>query len=355
MKTLLRPARLWLIGVFCSGAAFAQPKLVLSQESWDFGPVWHPATPTLTLMLKNDGDAELKISEVKPTCGCTHATLGRNAIPPGQTSELKIVYNTEGKQDKVGSSVIIQSDDPAQPKIEFHISGFVKRAVRRIPTGGLEMRTLDPNPGQTVTVRLENQTDQPMKPELLSCTVPGLEVELKEITAGQVYDAVARTTQPLRHGVTRGELVFATGLAREARVSVSATLQHMWIADPVPLAVLIQQAASGQPKPRTINLNYYGTLEDFRVTGASCKQVPDLHVAIEAPRPAGSGLASTKIKSIVSTRLPPLTPGDLPKGGLVIEYTTNDPACPQVEVPVTSDKKEWEFLVYGPAGRPKKE
>jgi hypothetical protein len=354
MTWWLRTVGLGATGILFSGAALDQPNLSLSQESWDFGQVWHGATPNLTLVLKNDGDAELKISEVRSTCGCTHVTPGRTVVPPGQTSELKIVYDTEGKQDKVGSSVIIQSNDPARPKIDFLISGFVKRAVRHIPVGGIEMRTLDPSPGQTATVRLENQVDQPMKLELQSCTVPGLEVELKPVTPGQVYEATVRTTLPLRHGLTNGELIFATGLEREPRFSVSVRIQHMWIADPVPTALYIEPSAPGQAKPHAINLNYYGTLDDFRVTGVICKQKPELQVAIDPARPAGSALAITKIKLIVNTRLQPLAASDVPKGGLVIEYTTNDPACPKVEVPVTTDKKEWELLVYGPGGRPRK-
>jgi hypothetical protein len=357
MKYVVWATGLLVLGLMCSGTALGQPKLVLSQEAWDFGEVWHPETPTLTLTLKNEGDAELKISEVKANCGCTHVTPGRKVVPPGETTEIKIVYDTQGKQDRVGSSVTIESNDPARPKVEFRISGFVKRAVRRIPVGGLEMRTLDASPGQTVTVRLENQIDQPMKVTLASCSVPGLEVEIKEVTAGRVYDVIGRITQPLRHGVTRGELVFSTGLPRDERLAVSAMIQHMWLADPVPLAVLVDQKPTTQPKQSAVHLNYYGTLDEFRVTGATCKQVPDLKVSIDSPRaPAGAlGNITPKMKYIVSTRLPALRASDIPPAGLVIEYTTNDPACPKVEVPVTNDQKTWESIVYGPSGKPEKE
>jgi hypothetical protein len=34
----------------------------------------------------------------------------------------------------------------------------------------------------------------------------------------------------------------------------------------------------------------------------------------------------------------------------VIEYTTNDPAFPKVEVPVTGERKLWDEIVNGPGG-----
>jgi hypothetical protein len=163
MRRIFRVAGCLLLGLACSSPALAQPalapaagpKLVLSQDSWDFGSVWHPESPSLTLTVKNEGAAELKISNVRTTCGCTLVESGRKEVPPGQSTELKIRYNTQGKQDRVSSSVIIESNDPARPKLTFHITGFVKRVIRRTPLGGLVIRTLDPSPGQTGTVRLE--------------------------------------------------------------------------------------------------------------------------------------------------------------------------------------------------------
>jgi hypothetical protein len=344
------------LALACSSAVLGQappaPKLVLSREDWDFGAIWHPESPTLTLTVKNMGAAELKISGVRATCGCTQSDLGRKEVPPGESTEIKIRYNSEGKQDHVTSSVIIESNDPARPRIEFRISGIVKRAVRRDPLGGFVVRTLDPNAGQTATVRLENQTDEPMQIKLASCTVPGLDVEITAVTAGRVCEAVARTTKTMRHGVTRGEVVFSTGLQREAQVSVAVTIQVMTLVDPVPLIIYLDPKSAAQPGERTVNLNYYGTRDDFRVTGAVCEQIPNLKIAIGAPQPPPSGMGSLlpKMKCIVKTDLSLPAARDLPPGGLVILYTTNDPAYPTLEVPVTNERKVWEEAVNGPHG-----
>jgi hypothetical protein len=170
------------------------------------------------------------------------------------------------------------------------------------------------------------------------------------VTAGRVCEAVARTTKPMRHGVTRGEVVFSTGLQREARLSVAVTIQVMTLVDPVPPIVYLDPKSAAQPGERTVNLNYYGTRDDFRVTGAVCGQIPNLKIAVGAPQPPPSGMGGMlpKMKCIVKTDLSLPPARDLPSGGLVILYTTNDPAHPTLEVPVTNERKVWEEAINGP-------
>ncbi|MCK4341820.1 MAG: hypothetical protein KAY37_08875 [Phycisphaerae bacterium] len=43
------------------------PRLVLSQPEWNFGQVWQDERPSFTLVVKNEGPAELKILEVRST------------------------------------------------------------------------------------------------------------------------------------------------------------------------------------------------------------------------------------------------------------------------------------------------
>ena len=41
------------------------PKLALSMDKWDFGEVWHPQVPQTTLTIKNEGNADLRLTRVK--------------------------------------------------------------------------------------------------------------------------------------------------------------------------------------------------------------------------------------------------------------------------------------------------
>src|SRR5256885_16199460 len=50
-----------------------QPKLVLSQNEWDFGTKWYGEKCEGSVTLKNEGKADLTVVNVKTSCGCTVA------------------------------------------------------------------------------------------------------------------------------------------------------------------------------------------------------------------------------------------------------------------------------------------
>lgn len=336
----------WGLACVADGQQNATPRIVLSQEAWDFGTVWQEARPAFTLTVRNDGGAELQLTDVKSTCGCTVVEPGRNALPPGQATEIRVTYDTQGKQGHVESKVIITSNDPARPKVEFNIKGFVKRAVTATPQGGLVIRTLDTKPGQTGKVRLENQMEEPMRVQLKRSSVPQVDLEVKEITPGSVYEVIGRTNREMRPGITRGTIQLSTGLSREPMLTVHVQVLVLSRVDPVPPVILVTKDMQA-PGQRVVSLQYYGT-SNFHVTGAACKH-PGVTVSLDPPQPPGPLAAlSPAPTALVQARvnIPPFS--QIPPEGAVVAFTTDDPGCPHVEVLVTTDKAAYELKMYGP-------
>ncbi len=354
MRRLL--ALLALVGSFCTAAAqdSPQPKMVLSQESWDFGEVWHPESPRLTLVLRNEGNADLKINNVESTCGCTIVRAQRESIPPGDATNLHIRFDTKGKQRDVESTIIINTNDPHRPTYYFRIKGFVKRAVNITPDGGLALRTLDGKPGQVMSVRLDNQTAQPMRLKLTGKTIPDLEVELKEVNPGQTYEVLAWMTRELSPGIVRGTLQFSTGLEREETYSVPVRIQVLSLVEPAPPVIWIdpRSSASNERTQRWISVSYYGS-EEFAVRNVFCP-VPEVDVAISQPEPASAGMKLLKPPPTATMQvkvvLPPVSA--LPPGGTSIVLETNDPKCPKFEIPITTDRELLETRLKGPPEGP---
>lgn len=342
------------------GSARAQPapapRLVLSQDSWDFGAVWHPQSATLTLIVKNEGNADLQINDVRTTCGCTLVETGRKLVPPGESTEVKVRYNSEGKQGHVESKVIIDSNDPARPTVELKIAGEVKRAVNRTPLGGLVIRTLETTAGQTGTVRLENQMPEPMRLRLAGSNLQDtLDIEIKEITPGQVYEVTGTTRRELPRGdAVRGTLVFETGLSQEEKVTIHARVQVLSRVELVPPIIYLEPKTAKAPSERVVSLQYYGP-GAFSVTQAESK-CPDIQIKLRPTESPGGGLENMvpKMTALVRTTvsLPPASA--LPPEGAIIEYTTSDPECPKVRVQVTNDARVWQSKVQGPPEPPVK-
>lgn len=351
---------LLVTGAVAQDSAPSGPRIALSQTFWDFGEVWHQEKPTFMLTVKNEGDAPLLIKDVRTTCGCTAAQPSRREIPPGETAEIKVQYDTEGKQGDQDSKVLIYTNDPRQlghepgqkpGEAHFLVKGFVKRAITKTPLGGLAIRSLDPRPGQTGVVRLENQMPEPMQLKLLSNNIRELEVEIKEVKPGMVYDIVGRTKQEMKRGILRGKLEFSTGLAKEPRFIVHTQVRIFNILEPVPAAMLLEK--DDTPVQRVVSLHYFGEggPEKFKVTGVECPN-KEVRVTYGDTLPA---------EPWMKTMTPPITahvqaqvflpPGNkLPPEGVRITFSTSLQECPQVEVLATTDKGAFERIMYGPEG-----
>lgn len=346
-------AVLVLLGGWGVAIGFAQPRLTLSQERWDFGDVWHPESVTLALRVSNTGDAPLNIANVRSTCGCTVVQPAKKVLAPGEYMDVPVRFDTAGKQDRVTSSVIFETDDPQRPSVTLAIAGNVKRAIRREPLGGLVIRTLDGRPGQMGVVLLENLTEQPLQLQLTATSAPWLDVQVQPVVPGVSVQLVGRTREPLRPGESRrGSLRFSTGLTREPSFDLPVRVEALPLVYASPPAIMLDERISAQPTTRMVSLHYYGTREDFAITQTTSSS-PLVTVRVLSTQPPTGGMAqlTPKIMRMVQTQLSLPGFADLPVEGVTVTFETNDPAMPRVDFIVTRERGVWEKIVYGePAG-----
>ena len=358
--------RVWMqfgiLALAAGAVARAAPRIEFSQNEWSFGQVWQDDKAEFTLTVKNTGDEDLKIAEVRTTCGCTVAQPKRKVIPPGEFTTISVVYDTKGKQGDVSSKVIVASNDPrparelgndrrrAQPgEAVFRVKGHVKRAIVRNPLGGLVIKTLDGSPGQSGKVRLENNMDHPMQLKLRSNTMRELDVEIKEIAPGAIYDIVGTTTRALPYGRYRGQLSFTTGLSREPNYSVSMRVDVMRRVEPSVPAMLLR-ATDAAPETRTVSLYYYGPggPANFRVTGVETSD-PRVKVQLGQTLPPHEWMAritpSVTARVQMQISLPAGT--EFPPEGVTMTFLTNDPDHPRITMLATTNKSAFEKAMYG--------
>ena len=88
------------------------PKLVLSEEKWDFGQVLPDAKPIHIFTVTNGGEEDLIIERINVSCGCIKASITAMRIPPGESAELEVIYDTTGYRGKDKRHVRIYSNDP---------------------------------------------------------------------------------------------------------------------------------------------------------------------------------------------------------------------------------------------------
>ncbi len=92
-----------------------KPRILVSEEEWDFGKVTQGEKPTHIFIVKNGGEGDLIIEGVKESCPCIEASISTTLIKPGESAELKATYDTTDYMGKDEKHVHIYSNDPQVP------------------------------------------------------------------------------------------------------------------------------------------------------------------------------------------------------------------------------------------------
>ncbi len=102
------------------------PKIQLEEYMYDFGEITEGAVVKHSFKLKNTGKIPLIITDVQTTCGCTVPDWNRNPIQPDATDDIKVQFNSTGKEGKMDKPItIIANTYPV--RTEFKLVGFVKK------------------------------------------------------------------------------------------------------------------------------------------------------------------------------------------------------------------------------------
>src|SRR5690554_2333028 len=77
------------------------PVITWKESSYDFGDIRQGEKVEHTFVFTNTGNEPLIITNVQVTCGCTTPKgFPRDPIPPGQTGEISISFNSTGRVGK---------------------------------------------------------------------------------------------------------------------------------------------------------------------------------------------------------------------------------------------------------------
>ncbi|MBN1272008.1 MAG: DUF1573 domain-containing protein [Candidatus Aminicenantes bacterium] len=124
-----------------STGAEKNPKLSVSEKSWDFGEIKQGDVLTHIFKFKNEGGAPLEIFNVRASCGCTAVILSKKIIPPGEEGTLKVTFNSRGYSDKVRKYIFLDTNDPDREKFQIFVEADIEVPPR--PRIALEQYTAD--------------------------------------------------------------------------------------------------------------------------------------------------------------------------------------------------------------------
>jgi hypothetical protein len=161
--------------------SIAQPKFtIVGGDEHNWGEVKPKDSPLKTsVQFKNEGNENLVMIQVKPTCGCTIAKPTKDTLKPGEVASMDVEYNVAGNTGVVAKNILIETNDPTRSKIYYKISANVIRNLICKPSDHLPFKELEVGKESTSTIYIKNNSnkeihfsDLKVTPPIIKLTIP---------------------------------------------------------------------------------------------------------------------------------------------------------------------------------------
>ena len=86
------------------------PIMTFDENEFDFGTINEGEKVEHVFTFKNTGETDLIITDAKGSCGCTVPDYKKEPIKPGETSEMKVSFNSDGKPGQQQKTVTIMAN-----------------------------------------------------------------------------------------------------------------------------------------------------------------------------------------------------------------------------------------------------
>jgi len=174
------------------------PRLELERVNHDFGAVDDTEAQTTTFKFTNTGDRTLVMQQPKSSCGCTAGALEQLEYLPGESGEITVTFNPEGRHGEQHKTVTLTSNDPNSPRQTIDIHSFVRQVVAFSPIGRTTFGNiaLGTTPAKTVTVTGQDTSFQITdlkvdKPETFEVSI----IDEHEVEVTDPYSEEPRTVR----------------------------------------------------------------------------------------------------------------------------------------------------------------
>ncbi|MCH7883723.1 MAG: redoxin domain-containing protein [Planctomycetes bacterium] len=301
------------------------PKAVIQcdESTHDFGTVWVGPALKHSFTIKNIGDKALKITRVKPACGCTIAGPYPRSIEPGESGEFPFSIATKKLRSRFEKSITVESSDPLNPKLRLKVRGEVKRYVDVVPANA-NFGTLFGGEPQERVINITNNTDDPLEIKLSPPTTDDFEFTLEEKEPGKRFELRVSVSPPYKPGNLTSVITLETNKKAQEKVTVYARAKVPQRIDVQPTSIVVVEPSGTQTRglSRVIRITNYGATP-VKVLEATVDD-PEITLTL-SERTAGKAYT-------VMVQMPPNY--SVPSTGRTITLTLDDKDKPTVEVPI---------------------
>jgi hypothetical protein len=101
------------------------PRLKIENNTHDFGRIKKGESVTTEFVITNTGNGELNIRQTRASCGCTASKPKKSNLKPGESSTIKVTFNSAGRSGVQNKTIFVFTNDPSNPTQKLLIKGTV--------------------------------------------------------------------------------------------------------------------------------------------------------------------------------------------------------------------------------------
>lgn len=179
------------------------PRIVFAEPVYDFGTVEQGAQITRIFRFTNQGEQDLRIEDVKSTCGCTAAVTSVNVVAPGQEGMVTATFDTTRFIGEKVKNISVYSNDPAHPMTILTLQGEITVEVAAEPAQ-LYVGRLHRTETSSYTVEILYDASNPITITKIENTHPAVQVQSEDLDKGEKKGK--KLTITIKKGAALGRL-----------------------------------------------------------------------------------------------------------------------------------------------------
>ena len=205
--------------------ANAGPKLVVPEDRKDVGTVAKGEPIKHVFILKNTGKADLHVTDVKPSCGCTVPEFDK-VIKPGTEGKVTLTVDTKNFSGPISKTALLMTDDPSTPQMTLFLSAVVKPFVEALPYGFFRITALSGEASSSDVILVSDEAEfKPSKIEtpntfLKAALSPVSEKELIKDRNPNQWKITLTAAADAPEGILGGTVKVATGVKRQPEIEI---------------------------------------------------------------------------------------------------------------------------------------
>ena len=118
------------------------PKADVNQLEYDFGRIEVGEEGEFDFVIRNDGEAPLRVKKGPTTCQCTVSAVDKDLIEPGGTVKVTLKWKPTAPAEMFDKGAVIFTNDPENSKIQLKIVGMVVLRLLVLPEGNWQLPDL---------------------------------------------------------------------------------------------------------------------------------------------------------------------------------------------------------------------